>query len=54
MYLSLSIIRCMSAALLCVCQTVGDCIEKGLPDYATTHDPASHVGLTKIGRFHEI
>ena len=32
MYLSLSVIRCISAELLYVCQTVGVWIGKGLPN----------------------
>ena len=31
-YFSLSVMRCISAELSYVCQTVGDCIGKGLPN----------------------
>ena len=49
MYFSLSVMRCISAELLYVCQTVGVCIRKWLPNSATTNDIAFYVGFTKIG-----
>ena len=53
-YLSLSVICCISAELFYVCQTVGVLIGKPLPDEATTDDTASYVGLTEIGSSYEI
>ena len=53
-YLSPSVMRCIAAELLHVSQTVGVWIRKWLPDWATTDDINSCVGLTKISSFCEI
>ena len=54
MYLSLSVMRCISTELSCVCQTVSVWIRKWLPNLATTDDTTSHTVFTKIGSSHEI
>ena len=54
MYLSLTVICCISAELLCVCQTVGVWIGKGLPKQATTDYTTLHTGLAKIVSSYEI
>ena len=54
MYLSLSMMRCISTELLYVGQTVGVWIGKWLLDLATTDDTASHTGFTEIGSSCEI
>ena len=53
-YLSLCIIRCISAELSYECQTVGISIGKWIPNQATTDDRASHTGFTEIDSAHEI
>ena len=54
LYLSLNIMRCISAELLYTYQTVGVCIREWFPDEATTDDTALYVVLTKIGTSYEI
>ena len=54
MYLSLSVMRCISAELFHACQTVGVLIGKWFPNQATTDNTASYVGLTEIGSSYEI
>ena len=54
MYLTLSMIRCISAELLYASQTAAVWIGKWLPDWATTNNTASHFDLTKIGSSFEI
>ena len=54
MYLSLSVMCCISAELLYVCQTVGVWIGKWLPNEATTDNKTSHADFTKIGSSHKI
>ena len=54
MYLSLSMMRCISAELLYICQTIGVYIRKWLPDQATTNNRASYVDFSKIGSPDEI
>ena len=49
MYLSLSIICCISTQLFYACQTVRVLIGKWLSDWTTTDNIASYVGLTEIG-----
>ena len=49
MYLSLSGIRCISAKLLYVCQTIGARIGKWLPKQATADNIVSYIGSTEIG-----
>ena len=51
MYLSLSVMRCISAELSYVCQTVGVTIGKWLPNQATTGDTTSHTSFTKNRQF---
>ena len=53
-YLNLSVIHCILAELFHVCQTIGVLIGNWLPDWATTDDIASYVGLTEIGSSCEI
>ena len=52
MYLSLSVIRCISAELLYVCQTASVWIGKWLPNQATADDATLHPGFTKIVSSH--
>ena len=54
MYLSPSVIRCISAELSDVCQTVSVRIGKWLPNWATTDHATLHTGCSKIGSSHEI
>ena len=54
MYLSLILIRCISAELTYVCQTVGVWIGKWLPNEVTTDEATLHTGFTKIGSSHKI
>ena len=49
MYLSLSVMRCISVELSYVCQTVGVWIGKWLPNLATTDHTISHADFTEIG-----
>ena len=54
MYLSVSVMCCISAELLHACQTVGVWIGKCLPIWATSHDRTLHAGFTVIGSSCEI
>ena len=54
MYLSLSLMRCISAEVSHACQTVGVWIVEWLPNQATTNDTASHTGFTEIACSHKI
>ena len=49
MYLSLSVIRSILAELLYVCQTVGVCIRKWLPNLVSIDNTALYVSFSKIG-----
>ena len=54
MYFSLSVMRCILAELLYVCQTAGVWIGKGLFNQATTDDTTSDTDFTKLGSSYEI
>ena len=54
MYLSGSMMYCISAELSYVHQTIGVWIGKQLPKYATTNHTTSHNGLTKTGSCYKI
>ena len=53
-YLSLSAMRCISAEILDLSQTVGVLIGKWLPNLATMDNTASYVDLAEMGIFHKI
>ena len=53
MYLSLSVMSCISAELLYVCQTVAVWNRKLLSNQATSDITASYIGLAEIGSSHK-
>ena len=54
MYLSLSVIRCISAELSYIWKTVSAWSGKWLPNLATTDDATIHTVFTKIGSSHKM
>ena len=54
MHLSLSVIHCISAEPLYVCETVGVWIGKWLPNQATIDDTTLHTGFIKKGSSQDI
>ena len=54
LFLSLSVMRCISAELLDVYQTAGVCIGKWFPVKATTDNTAAFIAFTKIDSSYEI